>query len=157
LRYSPIVTSRLRPFLLAAALALLAQPGCAGDARTMVLQGRDGPVRVRVEIAATPSARTQGLMYRTALAEGEGMLFVFDETKDHGFWMKNTFIPLDMIFIDEGLLVAGVHANAVPQSTQTVSIGRASRYVLEVPGGWAARHGVVTGSRVELPGIATGG
>jgi len=151
------VTSRLRPLLLAAALVLLAQPGCTRDASTVVLQGSNGPVRVRVEVAATPSARAKGLMYRTALADGDGMLFVFDETKDHGFWMKNTFIPLDMIFIDEQLLVAGVHANAVPQSTRTLSIGRDSRYVLEVPGGWAARHGVAAGSRVELPGIAPGG
>jgi uncharacterized membrane protein (UPF0127 family) len=151
------VTPRLRPLVLAAALALLAQPGCAGDARTVVLQGHDGPVRVRVEIAATPSARAKGLMYRTALADGEGMLFVFDETKDHGFWMKNTFIPLDMIFIDEQLVVAGVHEHAVPQSTKTVSIGKESRYVLEVPGGWAARHGIAAGARVELPGVARGG
>jgi uncharacterized membrane protein (UPF0127 family) len=150
------VTPRLRPLVLAAALALLAQPGCAGDARTVVLQGHDGPVRVRVEIAATPSARAKGLMYRTALADGEGMLFVFDETKDHGFWMKNTFIPLDMIFIDEQLVVAGVHENAVPQSTTTVSIGKESRYVLEVPGGWAARHGIAAGARVELPGVVRG-
>ena len=53
--------------------------------------------------------------------------------------------------------MAGVHENAVPQSTKTVSIGKASRYVLEVPGGWAARHGIAAGARVELPGVARSG
>jgi uncharacterized membrane protein (UPF0127 family) len=111
---------------------------------------------VRLEVAATDATRTKGLMFRQALAEGDGMLFVFGESTDHGFWMKNTFIPLDMIFIGDDLRVVGVHARAVPQSTDAITVGAPSRYVLEVPGGWAERHGVARGTQVELRGVPAG-
>ena len=124
-----------------------------GSSPTAVLHGSNGPVSVRLEVAATDAARTKGLMYRQALADGEGMLFVFDDSREHGFWMKNTFIPLDMIFIGDDLRVVGVHGQAVPQSTDTITVGVPSRYVLEVSGGWAARHGIATGARVELQGV----
>ncbi|HWP67156.1 MAG TPA: DUF192 domain-containing protein [Candidatus Limnocylindria bacterium] len=127
-----------------------------GTAPTAVLHGAAGPVSVRLEVARTEAARTKGLMYRRSLADGDGMLFVFDEARDHSFWMKNTFIPLDMIFIGEDLRVVGVHARAEPQSTQSISVGAPSRYVLEVPGGWAERHGVGRGTRVELHGVPLG-
>jgi uncharacterized membrane protein (UPF0127 family) len=67
--------------------------------------------------------------------------------------MKNTLIPLDMIFIAADGRIVGVHANAKPYSLASVSVGVPSRYVLEVPGGWAAAHGVTAGSRVELRGV----
>ena len=129
------------------ALALLA---ACGSQPVAVLHGTAGPASVRLEIANTDATRTKGLMFRQSLADGDGMLFVFDQTSEHGFWMRNTFIPLDMIFIGDDLRVVGVHARAVPQSTETVSIGVPSRYVLEVPGGWAERHGVTRGTQVEL-------
>jgi uncharacterized membrane protein (UPF0127 family) len=90
-------------------------------------------------------------MYRTELPDGHGMLFVFREAKDQRFWMKNTLIPLDMIFIGADQVIVGIHPNAVPLSTATVGVGRPSRWVLEVPGGWSARRGVASGDRVELP------
>ena len=90
-------------------------------------------------------------MYRDRLADGHGMLFVFDDERDHTFWMKNTLIPLDMIFIGADQVIVGIHPNAVPLSTATVGVGRPSRWVLEVPGGWSARRGVASGDRVELP------
>ena len=131
----------------AAALALLT---ACGSQPTAVLHGAVGPTTVRLEIANTDATRTRGLMFRQALADGDGMLFVFDQLSEHGFWMRNTFIPLDMIFIGDDLRVVGVHARAVPQSSETISVGVPSRYVLEVPGGWAERHGVARGTRVEL-------
>jgi hypothetical protein len=145
----------MQPFARATALVLgLALGlGCGNDRPVATLHGTHGPVRVALDVVATPAARAQGLMYRTALGDDEGMLFVFDETSDHGFWMKNTFIPLDMLFLDDALVVVGIHEHATPQSTETISIGRPSRYVLEVPGGWAARHGVGAGTRVELSGV----
>lgn len=147
----------MQPFApaLGLALGLALVAGCRGDRPVAIVHGAHGPVRVGVEVVRTPAARTQGLMYRTTLGDDEGMLFVFDETSDHGFWMKNTFLSLDMLFLDEAGAVVGVHERATPQSTATISIGRPSRYVLEVPGGWAARHGVRPGTRVELP--AAGG
>jgi uncharacterized membrane protein (UPF0127 family) len=112
-----------------------------------------GPLEVALEVANTPATRQRGLMYRTALADGHGMLFVFDTDAIQSFWMKNTLIPLDMIFIAADGRIVGVHANAKPYSLASVSVGVPSRYVLEVPGGWAATHGVETGNRVELRGV----
>jgi hypothetical protein len=105
-----------------------------------------------VEVARTPDELARGLMHRTSLAEGAGMLFVFPETAEHTFWMRNTLIPLDMIFIDEDRLVVGVVENAEPLTLEPRSAGP-SRYVLEVIGGWAARHGVAAGDRVAFENV----
>ena len=113
-----------------------------------------GTVDVALEVVSTPDAMERGLMYRTALADGHGMLFVFTEDSDHSFWMKNTLIPLDMLFIATDGRIVGIHPNAKPLSLASISIGRPSRYVLEVAGGWAARHGVAAGDRVALDGVA---
>jgi uncharacterized membrane protein (UPF0127 family) len=74
-------------------------------------------------------------MYRSELADGHGMLFVFDADANHEFWMKNTLIPLDMIFITVDGQIAGVRKNATPMSEVGISVGTPSRYVLEVPAG----------------------
>jgi hypothetical protein len=131
---------------------LLFAVACRGETLpTARIHAKDGVVDVAVEIVSTPEAVARGLMYRNELADGRGMLFVFGEEKDHRFWMKNTLIPLDMIFIGADGVIVGVHRDAVPLSTATVGVGRPSRWVLEVPGGWSARHGVDAGQRVEIP------
>jgi hypothetical protein len=91
-------------------------------------------------------------MYRTRLDEGAGMLFVFDELAEHAFWMKNTLITLDMIFIDDAGRVTGVVERATPGSLEPRSAGP-SRYVLEVNGGWAAAKGVAAGDQVRFEGV----
>jgi uncharacterized membrane protein (UPF0127 family) len=138
-----------------ALLVLALAAACSGGARGPVarLETARGTAEVVLEVAATPQERNRGLMYRESLPDGHGMLFVFDDDADHEFWMKNTLIPLDMIFIDAGRRVVGVHANATPLSTALISVGAPSRYVLEVPGGWAARRGVARGDRVLLDGV----
>jgi uncharacterized membrane protein (UPF0127 family) len=93
-------------------------------------------------------------MFREKLGTDEGMLFVFQESTDHSFWMKNTLLPLDMIFIDERREVAGVVERATPLSTEPRSVGRPSRFVLEVNGGFAAAHGVRVGDLVRFEGDA---
>jgi len=117
------------------------------------IQGAGGAVEVALEVAATPAERERGLMYRSSLAEGRGMLFVFDQDGNHTFWMRNTLIPLDMLFIARDGMVVGIHANATPLSTANISVGKPSRYVLEVPGGWTARHGIAAGAQVEFRGL----
>lgn len=118
------------------------------------MQRADGSaVRVALEVMHTPAGRERGMMYRTSLPEDHGMLFVFPEEVEHAFWMKNTLIPLDMLFIAADGRIAGIHPDAVPLSTASVSVGRPSRYVLEVNGGWAARHAVRAGDRVEFHGV----
>jgi len=119
----------------------------------VLLHGRGEPSRVTVELASTPRERTQGLMYRKSLGKDEGMLFLFDRTDIQKFWMKNTFVSLDMIFINEQMKVVGVEANAEPLTLQPRGPDLPSRYVLEVVGGWAESHGVASGTTVELIGI----
>jgi uncharacterized protein len=132
-------------------LALLA--ACRPSGPTARIHAGGGPVDVAVEVVSTPAAMARGLMYRQSLADGHGMIFVFQQDADHEFWMKNTYIPLDMIFIAVDGRIVGIHANATPLSEAGVSVGRPSRYVLEVPGGYAARRGIAPGDRVELQGV----
>jgi uncharacterized membrane protein (UPF0127 family) len=132
--------------------ALLLATACVRESLPLTrIHAADGVVDVATEVVSTPEALMRGLMYRSELPDGHGMLFVFPEERDHQFWMKNTLIPLDMIFIGADAVIVGIHANAVPLSTATVGVGRPSRYVLEVPGGWSARRGVAAGQRVEIP------
>jgi len=128
---------------------------CSGGARGPVARFATarGTAEVALEIADTPATRNRGLMYRDTLPDGRGMLFVFQNDEEHEFWMKNTLIPLDMIFISADHRIVGIHANATPLSTASIGVGAPSRYVLEVPGGWAARHGVTTGNPVILDGV----
>ncbi len=111
-----------------------------------------GPHRLTVEIADTSPLRTRGLMWRTELPDGTGMLFIFPAEVVQSFWMRNTLIPLDMVFIDRKLRVVGVVQWAEPHTLTARTVGKPSLYVLEVPGGWAARNGVRAGSTVELEG-----
>jgi uncharacterized membrane protein (UPF0127 family) len=114
--------------------------------------GRSSPVDV--EVARTPAEVERGLMFRRELAPDAGMIFVFDDESEHVFWMKNTFIPLDMIFIGAGDAVVGVVENAEPQTTTPRTVYRKSRYVLEVNGGWSAAHGVKPGDLVRFEDVA---
>ena len=139
---------------IAALLALAAvAAGCSHDGPVAAVHTTRGPVHIRLELAVTPEAQERGLMYRPSLAEDQGMLFVFPEDADHSFWMKNTLIPLDMLFITADGTVVGLHANATPLSTASITVGRPSRSVLEVPGGSAARHRIAVGDRVEFQGV----
>lgn len=109
---------------------------------------------VEVEIAATRDARTRGLMWRRELEGGKGMLFIFKQQQQLSFWMKNTLIPLDMIYIDADLKVVGVVENAEPKTFTARGVGTPSLFVLEVPGGWWAKKGLSVGSSAVLEGAA---
>jgi len=102
------------------------------------------------EVVTTPEDRAKGLMFRKGLKEADAMLFVFDSLEDHVFWMKNTFIPLDMIFITPDMLVAGVVHNATPQTLDGRSIGRQSLLVLEISGGLSKKLGITEGARIRI-------
>ena len=111
-----------------------------------------GAHRITVEIADTGALRTRGLMWRTELPEGTGMLFIFPSEVVQSFWMRNTLIPLDMLFIDKQGRVVGVVQAAEPRTLTSRTVGKPSLYVLEVPGGWSTRNAVRAGSMVELEG-----
>jgi uncharacterized membrane protein (UPF0127 family) len=108
------------------------------------------PVPVVVEVVATPSLRQRGLMYREELPEGHGMLFIFPASTPLSFWMKNTLIPLDILFIEEGGRIVRIHQNTTPHSEAPLPSGAPARFVLEVAGGWTARIGVREGDTVEF-------
>lgn len=107
-------------------------------------------VRLNVEIAARPEERQKGLMFRQHLGEKEGMLFVFPTERYNSFWMRNTLLPLDMIFLDSEWNVVGVVENAAPLTDDPRRVERMSRYVLEVNAGFAARKGLGVGATVKF-------
>ncbi len=118
------------------------------------LGGKDGStVQVSVEVVDTPASRANGLMNRNQLREDAGMLFLFPRESVQTFWMKNTLIPLDMIFIRADMSVAGVVENAVPLSETPRSVNEPSQFVLEVVGGFCEKHGIGAGSRVRFESV----
>jgi uncharacterized membrane protein (UPF0127 family) len=167
--------ARLRPsFSLAAWLALplavaflgLAPAGCrngrsgaeAGGAvapagAAVVLHAEARAIPIRVEVAATEADRERGLMYRNHLDPDAGMLFLFPRLEPLTFWMKNTLIPLDMIFIDDGRRIVGIVENAAPETETPRRVNGQSQYVLEIAGGMSRRLGVTAGSVVEFRGV----
>jgi uncharacterized protein len=109
---------------------------------------------VDAEVAATRDARTRGLMWRSSLPEGTGMLFIFPAEEELNFWMKNTLIPLDLVFISKDRVIVGIVERAEPRTLSPRGPGRPATYVLEVPGGWAAKVGLKPGLKVQLDGIS---
>ncbi len=112
-----------------------------------------GEVTVRVEVVSTPPTIQRGLMFRQHLPLDAGMLFLMGEEDDHTFYMRNTLIPLDMIFIARDLTIAGIVESAEPRTETLRSVGKPSLYVLEVNGGWTRSHQVVPGAKVRFDGV----
>lgn len=105
--------------------------------------------RFLVEIARTPEEQARGMMNRQSLAPDRGMLFPYDPPQPVAFWMKNTLIPLDMVFISPGGRILRIEANAVPLSLDPVGSGDAVEAVLELAGGRSAELGLAAGDKVE--------
>jgi uncharacterized membrane protein (UPF0127 family) len=135
----------------AASAASDAAPSAAGPA--VRFETPRGAWVVRVEIARTPEERARGLMFRRSLAPDTGMLFLFEDSDDHSFWMRNTLLSLDMIFLGDDRTVVGVVSNAVPHDEHPRRVGQPSRYVLEVAGGEASAHAVGPGARAVFLGV----
>ena len=133
------------------------QPGSAapapGPTATVTLAAPGGPQSVTVEVVKSPALLEKGLMYRRYLPADRGMLFLMGENSEHHFWMRNTLIPLDIVFITKDLTVAGVAANAKPLDETPVGVPMPSLYVLEVNGGWMAAHGIGAGAKVTFANV----
>ncbi len=112
-----------------------------------------GSAVVEAEVVRTERDSMRGLMYRRSLGAERGMLFDLLVRDDHKFWMHNTCIPLDLIYVDEDGLLVGIVENAPTLNDESRGVGCPSRYVLEVNAGWARRHGVKAGQRVALPNL----
>jgi len=106
-----------------------------------------------VEIAENDAERALGLMYRKSLAPDAGMLFDFQADQQVAFWMRNTLIPLDMIFIRADGTIANVHPEAVPGDLTSIPSDGPVRFVLEIPGGRAAELGIAAGDRLVHPRV----
>lgn len=129
--------------------ALVAVAECRED--LVDLRGAWGQARFTVEIADTPEAQARGLMFRDSLPRGAGMLFLYDRPQRVAFWMRNTFIPLDMIFVDDTGTVTRVHHEAVPLDETPIEGGPGVQAVLEINGGLARRFGIAPGTELRHP------
>ncbi|OJY25378.1 MAG: hypothetical protein BGP11_06225 [Rhodobacterales bacterium 65-51] len=149
-------SSARRQILTAAVLSgLMAGSALAGacDPQAVDLRGPFGTARFSVEVADDTAERAQGLMFRDHLGRSAGMLFVYEAPQRAVFWMKNTLLPLDMIFADAAGRVTRVHANAVPQDETPIDGGEDVQFVLEVNGGLAAAIGIAHGAELRHPAI----
>jgi uncharacterized membrane protein (UPF0127 family) len=129
-------------------------PGCPADpeasppkvAAVRVTFPDASGIAVDAEFVRTEHDTMRGLMYRTGMSEDRGMLFDLRVREDHKFWMHNTCIPLDMLFVDEDGFIVGIVENAPTLNDESRGVGCPSRWVLEVNAGWTRRHGVKAGS-----------
>jgi uncharacterized membrane protein (UPF0127 family) len=105
--------------------------------------------KIDIEVALTPDEEQQGLMYRHSMADSLGMLFVFDVEEQQSFWMKNTYIPLDIIYVNAKKEIVSISANCKTLSEDAIpSVGKAM-YVVEVIGGYAAQKGLKAGDKID--------
>ena len=137
--------------LLVAALAGPAAAACSPD--SVQLRGPGGQARFTVELADSADERARGLMFRETMPTSAGMLFLYPVPQTASFWMKNTLIPLDMIFADRTGVVTHVHPMAVPGDLTPVRGGRDVLAVLEINGGLAAKLGITPGSVLRHPAL----
>ena len=118
----------------------------SGSTEALVIVGAD---TVRAEVASTPEARAQGLMFRESIADGTGMLFVFDRPEEQGIWMKDTYVPLDVAFIDASYRVVSIESLEPLDETVTWS-SEPVLFALEVRQEWFAERGIESGQRVRI-------
>jgi hypothetical protein len=135
--------------LLAASAAVAALAGSFTSEPLTITTATGTNHTFSVEIAATPDERAEGLMNRRDMASDHGMLFDFGMTRRVAMWMKNTYLPLDMLFILEDGTVSRIEAGTVPESETIIDSGGPVRFVLEVNGGVAASLGIRPGDRVR--------
>jgi len=127
----------------------------AAGTETLVLKTESGEYSYTVEIADTDRERATGLMFRRSLPEKSGMIFLYDPPQRVGMWMRNTYIPLDMVFITAEGTVRRIEADTEPFSTDLISSGGEVAAVLELNAGQAAKIGVKPGDRVIFPDLGT--
>jgi uncharacterized membrane protein (UPF0127 family) len=154
------LAAALRAAAISSLLALTVVGALAQD-NELTLHTSTGDYRFNVEVMDTPEGRAQGLMFRTELADDAGMLFDFKEERQVSFWMQNTLIPLDMIFIGADGVINTIHLNARPQDPTSIPSKVPVQFVLEIPGGRSSEIGLKPGDvmdhdRVALPAAKAG-
>ena len=131
-------------------LFLLLLSGCVSYPKIKILS--NSSVDVIVEIADTPAQHSKGLMFRNSLEKGTGMLFVFNNYQSRSFWMKNTRIPLDIIFISSDLKIIDIKKNFLPCKTNNCEVynSKPAKYVLEVNAGFVDENKIEVGNAIVL-------
>ena len=122
-----------------------------GRAQLVIDSSSRGCILFDIYIANSSKQRSQGLMFIRAMGEYEGMLFIYSQSAEISMWMKNTLIPLDMLFIDDQLKVAVIHKDATPLSTDIISSGVPVNGVLELNGGSTEKFGIAPGDQIIFP------
>jgi uncharacterized membrane protein (UPF0127 family) len=140
--------------LMLAFTMLTPAPGNAAGTGTLVLKTATGDHSFNIEVMVTDNERSLGLMYRRSLPENSGMLFIYDPPQQATMWMKNTLIPLDMVFISANGHVHRIEENAEPFSETLIPSDGAVVAVLELNGGEADKVGLKPGDKVIYPGLA---
>lgn len=144
----------LRFALVVSGCVLMASAAVAGCREDQVsLRSASGQAAFSVEIADTDAERSLGLMHRPSMPRFSGMLFVFDTPQRAVFWMENTLIALDMLFIDDSGVVQRIHENAVPLDRTGIDGGEGIRFVLEINGGMARTLGLQPGAQLRHPAV----
>lgn len=143
----------------AASLSFIANCGSGGNTQSsaglpttqvVVVNNNGQRFQIIAEVASTSDQHSQGLMYRTSMAANEGMLFMFESERVLSFWMKNTYMPLDMIFISSDKIVVDINHNAQPENTVPFISSAPAQYVLEVNGEFCVEHNISIGDSVEF-------
>ena len=130
---------------------------CQAQPQVSIITKQSREVAFTVEIADTPKKREMGLQYRRDLEQDHGMIFLFPKEEQLSFWMKNTPIPLDMIFISAEQKIVGIVENTVPFSLESRSVTGKSQFVLEITGGLSRRYGFQPGDNVRFSGFSPQG
>ncbi|MCI0472224.1 MAG: DUF192 domain-containing protein [Ignavibacteria bacterium] len=120
-----------------------------GELTFLTVKGKELS-KINIELADTERKRMQGLMYRKTMDENNGMLFVFPVSELQSFWMKNTPLPLDIMFVNENKEIVKIHSNTTPYSEQSYPSLKKAMYVVEVIAGYAEKHNISEGDKIEF-------
>jgi uncharacterized protein len=120
-----------------------------GDLRFIDKNGKE-IAKIDIEIVDKEAERNQGMMYRTHMGEFQGMLFLFEESKPQAFWMHNTYISLDIIYVNEKKEVVSIQKNAATENDTSLPSIKPAQYVVEVNAGFSDRYGIVEGTKVQF-------
>jgi uncharacterized membrane protein (UPF0127 family) len=140
----------MKAFVILLAFILLI-PACAQGQQTLVIHSATGGHQVRVEVVTEPADQARGLMYRRSLGKDSGMLFIFRQEGLQSFWMKNTLIPLDMIFVSRDLAIVDITTMqpCITDPCPSYTSRQPAKYVLEINAGYCRSHNIIIGDKIS--------
>jgi uncharacterized membrane protein (UPF0127 family) len=146
--YSP---KKSKPTKRPSSTGSITAPSFRKDGSLTILRSQNSiPVNIDIEIADEEHERMQGLMYRYSMAENNGMLFIFPKEEPRSFWMKNTYISLDIIYINSSKKIVSIQKYTQPQTTYSIPSEKPASYVLEVNAGFTDKYGIKPGDKIEF-------